>query len=80
MDDLDALLDLEGAAFGDDDEGVFEDGDVCGGPSIKAGKEGEKETRKAVGGARCRRHLEKRWRLTFFFCSPIHLTFDSFTC
>ena len=40
MDDLDALLDLEGAAFGDgDDEGIFEEDDVGGGPSNRAGKE-----------------------------------------
>lgn len=43
MDDLDSLLDLEGAAFGDEDEGVFEDDDVGVGPSIKAGKEGGSE-------------------------------------
>ena len=37
MDDLEALLELEGAAF-EDDEGVFEDKDV--GPSkLKLGKE-----------------------------------------
>ena len=40
MDDLDALLDLEGAAFGDDDQGVFEEDDIGGGPSVKAGKGG----------------------------------------
>ena len=43
MDDLDALLDLEGAAFDDDDEGVFEDDDM-GCPSKPCEKrEGERE-------------------------------------
>ena len=61
MDDLDALLDLEGAAFGDDDEGVFEDDDVGGGgPSTKAGEEdGRRETVKAIGDARRRRPNDK---------------------
>jgi len=72
MDDLDALLDLEGAAFGDDDEGVFDDDDVgVGGPSIKAGKERRGSEKRDSGkySPDCRRRrLEKRWRDSLSFC------------
>ena len=75
MDDLDALLDLEGAAFGDDDDdGVFEDDDVGGGgPSTKAGEEDEKrETVKEIGDARRRRPNDKNSILSLSILTSFH--------
>ena len=59
MDDLDALLDLEGAAF-DDDDGVFDDDDNVGaGPKQGKKRERRRETKREKGPSPFRRRTMK---------------------